>query len=337
MTLAVDRKELKRYAKDEVILRVKSTQSAAQQSEDEEEEKPSKKNQYEDDEMDELNEEGKRQYHGGRSEQAYDDPDVEDVAFIKASMETLEIGDESDTDEDNNSTKKPTKRKQSEPDEEPVNKVKNTSSTSSNAVINEDALKCELVLTFPLNSAKLPMLNIAEQCAAYSAIRKKDGIEKCYISDAQSGVDYAVQTDGINFAAAWESSDLIDVDNIQCNDVHTVLRTYGVEAARTVIVKECKGVFGAYGIEVNPRHLGLIADHMTNQGIYKGCNFSGIKTQSSPILKMSFERCTHFIREATLAGEYDPIRSPSSRIAVGRPPLVGTGCMDVISYPPEQS
>lgn len=58
---------------------------------------------------------------------------------------------------------------------------------------------------------------------------------------------------------------MVDVDNIECNDVASVLKTYGVEAARMIIVNECKGVFGAYGIEVNPRHLGLIADYMTNQ------------------------------------------------------------------------
>ena len=43
-----------------------------------------------------------------------------------------------------------------------------------------------------------------------------------------------------------------------------VLKTYGVEAARSTIIQECVSVFGAYGISVNPRHLGLIADYMTN-------------------------------------------------------------------------
>ena len=73
-----------------------------------------------------------------------------------------------------------------------------------------------------------------------------------------------VQTDGINFPGVWAHSDLIDVDNITTNDVGTTLRMYGVEAARATLMREVRAVFGAYGIGVDPRHLGLIADFMTH-------------------------------------------------------------------------
>ena len=36
----------------------------------------------------------------------------------------------------------------------------------------------------------------------------------------------------------------------------------GVEAARAAIVNQIAGVFSVYGINVNRRHLGLIADYM---------------------------------------------------------------------------
>lgn len=55
---------------------------------------------------------------------------------------------------------------------------------------------------------------------------------------------------------------LIDLNQMTTNDISAVLRTYGVEAARAAIVKEVAGVFGVYGISVDPRHLGLIADYM---------------------------------------------------------------------------
>jgi DNA-directed RNA polymerase I subunit RPA1 len=48
-----------------------------------------------------------------------------------------------------------------------------------------------------------------------------------------------------------------------------MLTTYGVEAARATILKEAQAVFGAYGIGVDPRHLGLIADFMTHTGGYR--------------------------------------------------------------------
>jgi hypothetical protein len=38
-----------------------------------------------------------------------------------------------------------------------------------------------------------------------------------------------------------------------------------IQAARATILREVSSVFGAYGIGVDPRHLGLIADFMTHQ------------------------------------------------------------------------
>ncbi len=38
--------------------------------------------------------------------------------------------------------------------------------------------------------------------------------------------------------------------------------TYGIEMARAAVVKEMSGVFRVYNIEVDIRHLELIADYM---------------------------------------------------------------------------
>lgn len=52
---------------------------------------------------------------------------------------------------------------------------------------------------------------------------------------------------------------------VTSNDVMAVWRVLGVEAARATLVREVRAVFGAYGIAVDPRHLGLIADYMMHQ------------------------------------------------------------------------
>lgn len=67
----------------------------------------------------------------------------------------------------------------------------------------------------------------------------------------------------------WEFScsfgdELLEVDDMYSNDIYANLRTYGVEMARAVILKEIQGVFGAYNIVVNMRHLELIADYMVS-------------------------------------------------------------------------
>lgn len=61
-----------------------------------------------------------------------------------------------------------------------------------------------------------------------------------------------------------------------------------MEAARASIVAEITGVFGAYGIAVDPRHLGLVADHMTFDGGYRPLNRAGMADFSSPCLQVLF-------------------------------------------------
>jgi DNA-directed RNA polymerase I subunit RPA1 len=65
-----------------------------------------------------------------------------------------------------------------------------------------------------------------------------------------------------------------------------------------------KQVFGAYGIHVDYRHLSLIADYMTFEGVYKPFNRIGIKTNASPLQKMSFETCLQFFKDACLYGKF---------------------------------
>jgi DNA-directed RNA polymerase I subunit RPA1 len=47
---------------------------------------------------------------------------------------------------------------------------------------------------------------------------------------------------------------------------------YGIEAGMAALISEIKEVFGAYGIKVDPRHLSLIADYVTQHGVYRPFN-----------------------------------------------------------------
>lgn len=70
-------------------------------------------------------------------------------------------------------------------------------------------------------------------------------------------------TEGVNLKKCWEFGDsFVDLNKITTNDIGAILRTYGVEAARTSIIKEMSGVFSVYGIGVDFRHLTIIADYM---------------------------------------------------------------------------
>lgn len=90
-------------------------------------------------------------------------------------------------------------------------------------------------------------------------------------------------------------------------------------------------MFGAYGIEVDPRHLALIADYMTFDGGFKPMSRIGIEGSSSTLLQMSFETTAHFLKQAALTGTMDDLQSPSANIVVGRPIRHGTGSFSLFA------
>jgi len=55
---------------------------------------------------------------------------------------------------------------------------------------------------------------------------------------------------------------IIDDDGIYSNDIYSILKTYGVEMARTAMLREISDIFNAYKIDVDNRHLELIVDYM---------------------------------------------------------------------------
>lgn len=73
-------------------------------------------------------------------------------------------------------------------------------------------------------------------------------------------------TEGVNLKACWNfGHNIVDLNKVTTNDIGAILRTYGVEAARTSIIKEMSGVFSVYGIGVDFRHLTVIADYMVRR------------------------------------------------------------------------
>lgn len=69
------------------------------------------------------------------------------------------------------------------------------------------------------------------------------------------------------------------------------------------LLQEVRDVFAAYGIEVDYRHLSLVSDYMTYQGVYKAFNRMDMNTNPSPLQKMTFETTTNFLKNAILKGK----------------------------------
>ncbi len=189
----------------------------------------------------------------------------------------------------------------------------------------------EMNLTFPTHRRRLLMVQLAEKAATQTAIRQTKNIAMAYpIQDKKNNNLPAVATEGVNFEEIWAlSPSLVDHDKLGSNDIFGILQVYGVEAARQSIVNEISNVFGAYGIDVNPRHLSLIADFMTRRGGYIPMNRIGMSECPSTLLQMSFETTCTFLMKAAMEGKNDDLESPSARIVMGNVIRAGTGCFDV--------
>ncbi|KAI0033330.1 hypothetical protein K488DRAFT_47922 [Vararia minispora EC-137] len=207
------------------------------------------------------------------------------------------------------------------------------------------ASECVVELEFPSNFPKLLLVGIVEKVCLKTVIREIPRIAECFrVREKQKDGSVKVTTNGSNFKGIWQFArsnemDMIDPDDIYSNDIYAILKTYGVEMARAAIVKEMSGVFGVYKIDVNIRHLELIADYMTFEGGYKPFNRKGIGMHPSPLLKASFETTAAFLSDATLYGDFDDLTTPSANVVIGRPSQSGTGAFDVVtplSYVPLQ-
>ncbi|RVE44695.1 hypothetical protein evm_010653 [Chilo suppressalis] len=125
---------------------------------------------------------------------------------------------------------------------------------------------------------------------------------------------------------------LFDMNKLYSNDIHAIANTYGIEAANKVIIKEIQNVFNVYGITVDPRHLSLIADYMTFNGVFEPMSRKGMESSASPLQQISFESSLIFLKDAIINAKKDNLRSASSCLMLGQPCRSGTGAFGVHHY-----
>ncbi len=202
---------------------------------------------------------------------------------------------------------------------------------------------CHITLEYNADVPKVLMLSILEDALRQSLIQQIPGLGACTFvpdekfPDPTTGKEIklpVVHTVGVNLTAMQQYPHIINPNTISTNDIAAMLITYGVEACRSAIIVELSGVFGSHGISVDPRHLNLIADYMTRGGGFSPFNRNGLKGSVSPFMKMSFETTLGFLADAVSEGDWDDLRSPSSRIVIGRVSKVGTGAFDVLTRVP---
>jgi DNA-directed RNA polymerase III subunit RPC1 len=115
------------------------------------------------------------------------------------------------------------------------------------------------------------------------------------------------------------------------NHIVEVEHVLGIEAARLAIMKEIDTVYSSYGMEIDKRHLMLLADVMTYKGQILGITRFGIaKMKESVLMLASFEKTTDHLFDAAVHHRQDEINGVSECIIMGTPIQLGTGLLKVL-------
>ncbi|KAK9755069.1 hypothetical protein RND81_01G000400 [Saponaria officinalis] len=116
----------------------------------------------------------------------------------------------------------------------------------------------------------------------------------------------------------------------ESNHVLEVEQTLGIEAARTCIIKEINKVLESHSIDVDVRHLMLLADVMTYKGQVLGVNRFGMsKMKDSVLMLASFEMPAEHVFNASLNGKEEKIQGVSECVIMGTPMHLGTGMFKI--------
>ncbi|MEM0470152.1 MAG: DNA-directed RNA polymerase subunit A'' [Desulfurococcaceae archaeon] len=157
------------------------------------------------------------------------------------------------------------------------------------------------------------------------------GIKKTIIQ--RRGDEYIIIAEGSNLEEVMRVPG-VNWRKVYTNSIHEVERVLGIEAARTAIIKEIKNTLDDQGLDVDIRHIMLLADMMTWTGHVRQVGRMGIAGEKPSVLaRATFETTVQKLVEAAVMGEEDLLPSVTENIIIGQVIPVGTGLVQVYMNP----
>jgi len=168
----------------------------------------------------------------------------------------------------------------------------------------------------------------------------KDKIKEVYIKGIKGvkqvlpvkrGDEFIIITAGSNLADVLSLTE-VDSSRTTTNDVFEIADILGIEAARQAIINEVFKVIEAQGLNVDVRHIMLVADTMCTNGEISGITRYGIVSEKASVLaRASFETPIKHIINAALVGEVDKLNSVVENVMLNQPVPIGTGLPGLIT------
>jgi DNA-directed RNA polymerase subunit A" len=161
------------------------------------------------------------------------------------------------------------------------------------------------------------------------------GIVRANVQIEESTGEYYLSTIGSNLARVSDI-EIIDRSRTYTNNITEIYEYLGIEAARQAIVNELSLTLDGAGLEVDVRHLLMVADVMTSEGAVRAIGRHGVSGSKHSILaRAAFEVTVNHLLQAGIIGEKDRLTGVAENIIVGQPVALGTGSVELYYIPDE--
>ncbi|MBR4448008.1 DNA-directed RNA polymerase subunit A'' [Methanobrevibacter sp.] len=149
------------------------------------------------------------------------------------------------------------------------------------------------------------------------------------LAEFEGQKEWIIHTEGSNLKEIL-SKEGIDPVRTTTNNIHEIGEVLGIEAARQSIINEAQNTLSEQGLSVDVRHIMLVADIMTSEGIVKSIGRHGISGEKSSVLaRAAFEETGKHLLHASIRGEVDDLTGIIENIIIGQPIPLGTGSVGV--------
>lgn len=205
--------------------------------------------------------------------------------------------------------------------EDIVDKLKSKRKVSGNIKIEDKTIYINI------EESKFSLLHESVEEAKETKIKGLKDVNRAIIR--RMGNEFVIFTEGSNLEGCLKVPG-VDVEHTTTNSPTEIYNVLGVEAARNSIIKEAKKTLDEQGLDVDVRHIMLVADMMTNEGDVKAIGRHGVSGKKTSVLaRAAFEiTSTHLLR-AAIVGEVDKLDGVAENVIVGQPITQGTGAVKI--------
>ncbi len=144
---------------------------------------------------------------------------------------------------------------------------------------------------------------------------------------------YVLITSGSNLDAVLKI-DGVDPRKVRTNSIHEIENVLGIEAAREALMREIKNTLNEQGLDVDLRHVMLVADMMTRSGTVRPIGRHGVVGEKPSILaRAAFEVTVKNLFDASIKGETDQIVGVTENVIIGQLAPIGTALVELKMNP----